>query len=145
VTRDTGDWSHAIESASITCEHLGPMVLYARFASGADLRNDLLRDPPSAPICIAGREVLVDYLDPGQFRSLCGTLGGERIDAVSKLPDIPSDGTISGIDRAADAEIRRDAAAQRRALRRYWSGAKPRSARSDSRGRTRRTRLLQGG
>ena len=113
-------WPRADKFVSITCEHLGPMVLYARFADGSQLKHELLREPPSAPVCIAGREVLVDYLDPPQFPELCRRLRGDRIDAVSALADLPWDGTVGGIDRQVDAEERRDTAAQARALRRYW-------------------------
>lgn len=120
---DQTHWPHAIASASITCEYLGPMVLYARFASDAELRNDLLSDPPPAPTCIAGHEVMVDYLERGQFPALCRKFGGDRIDAVSMLPDLPWDGTVGGLDRQVEAGERRDAAAQRRALRRYWHTA----------------------
>jgi hypothetical protein len=124
VTSDTtgrGDWLHATKTASVRCEHLGPLVLYARFASDEDLRRDLLADPPSAPTCIVGHEVVIDYLDPGQFPALCRELGGDRIDAVSRLPETPGDGTIEGEERAAEVDERRGAAAQRRALRRYLS------------------------
>ena len=123
VTSDmTGrrNWPHATKAASVECEHLGPLVLYARFASEEDLRRDLLGDPPSAPTCIVGREVLIDYLDPGQFPPLCRALGGDRIDAVSRLRETRGDGTIEGEERAAEVDERRGAAAQRRALRRYW-------------------------
>jgi hypothetical protein len=113
-------WPHAAKFASITCEHLGPMVLYARFADISQLKQELLREPPSAPVCIAAREVLVDYLDPPQFPGLCRRLGGDRIDAVSALADLPWDGTVGGIDRQVDAEERRDTAAQARALRHFW-------------------------
>jgi hypothetical protein len=113
-------WPRAVKFASITCEHLGPMVLYARFADVSVLRKELLRGPPSAPVCIVAREVLVDYLDPPQFARLCRRLGGDRIDAVSALPELAWDGTLGGLNRQVDAEERRDAAAQRRALRRYW-------------------------
>jgi hypothetical protein len=113
-------WPHADKFVSITCEHLGPMVLYARFADRSQLKHELLRAPPSAPVCIAAREVVVDYLDPPQFPELCRRLRGDRIDAVSTLADLPWDGTLGGIDRQVDAEERRDTAAQARALRRYW-------------------------
>jgi hypothetical protein len=55
-------WPHADKFVSITCEHLGPMVLYARFADVSQLKQELLREPPSAPVCIATREVLVDRM-----------------------------------------------------------------------------------
>jgi hypothetical protein len=113
-------WPRADKFVSITCEHLGPMVLYARFADVSQLKRELLREPPSAPVCIATREVLVDYLDRRQFPELCGRLRGDRIDAVSALANLPWDGTVGGIDRQVDAEQRRDTAAQARALRRYW-------------------------
>ena len=113
-------WPHADKFVSITCEHLGPMVLYARFADVSQLKQELLREPPSAPVCIARREVVVDYLDRRQFPDLCRRLRGDRIDAVSALASLPWDGTVAGIDRQVDAEERRDTAAQARALRRYW-------------------------
>ena len=92
----------------------------ARFADIADLKQDLLSNPPSAPICIVAREVLVDYLDPPQFSGLCRRLGGDRVDAVSTLAALGWDGTVGGMDRKVAAEERRAAAAQGRALRRYW-------------------------
>jgi len=122
-TSDNGDksgWSHATKTAVIACEHLGPLVLYARFDNEAELREDLLRRPPSQPTCVAGREVLVDHLDPGQFVALCRRLRGDHIDALSKLPDIPWDGTVGDLDATVDVGERRDAAAQGRALRRYF-------------------------
>ena len=88
---------------------------YARFANVADLRRDLLDKPPPEPVCIAGDEVVTDDLDPGQFPPLCRKLGGDRIDAVSRLPEIEPP-----TDRSLAAEDRRDSAAQARALRRYW-------------------------
>jgi hypothetical protein len=121
TTGDRDEWPHAAMTASITCEHLGPFVLYARYDRRADLRTDLLRHPPGAATCIAGHEVVIDGLDPGQFAPLCRRLGGDRVDAVSKLPEIWSDNTIEGIERAVRATERRNAAAQKRALRRYWA------------------------
>ncbi len=91
---------------------------YARFADISQVKQELLREPPSAPVCIAAREVVVDYLDPPDFVGLCRRLRGDRIDAVSALADLPWDGTVGGIDRQVDAEERRDTAAQARALRR---------------------------
>jgi hypothetical protein len=115
-------WPHAKETATIECEYLGPAVVYARFANRADLRRDLLRTPPASPVCIAGNEVVTDDLDPGQFPPLCRKLGGDRIDAVSKLPEIdPTAPTGAATDRAVAAEDRRDTAAQARALRAYWA------------------------
>ncbi len=48
--------------------------------------QDVLEHPPSAATCIACREVVVDYLDPGQFAALCRDLRGDLVDAVSALP-----------------------------------------------------------
>jgi len=112
-------WARATTHASIRCEHLGPIVHYARYESDQALRADVLGHPPSTPTCIAGREVLVDYLDPGQFERLCRDLHGDRIDAVSDLPEPSWDGTVGGMDRSVAVEEKRDTAAQARALRDY--------------------------
>jgi hypothetical protein len=71
-------WPHAALDELVQCGHAGPGpgVRYARFASGAQLREDLLADPPAGQVCIAGREVLVDFLDGGQFAPLCRRFHG---------------------------------------------------------------------
>lgn len=124
IDEDSGPrgWERAEAHASIRCEHLGPIVHYARYDDDEALRRDVLEHPPSAATCIAGREVVVDYLDPGQFAALCRDLHGDRIDAVSALPEPASDGTVGGIERAAALSERRAAAAQAAALQRYFRG-----------------------
>ena len=49
VIHDDDDWPAAEENANVECEHLGPIVEYARFDSEAELRRELLRNPPSQP------------------------------------------------------------------------------------------------
>jgi hypothetical protein len=108
----------------IECEYLGPSVRYARFPSRADMRRDVLASPPADRVCIAGAELLDDGLFdlPSQFAGLCRRLGGEIVDGVSHLPEIePDDATIAATDRAVDARLRRDRAAERNALVRYFS------------------------
>ena len=112
-------WSHATETAGVTCEHLGPFVLYARFEDAGELRGDLLRHPPDAATCIAREDVVVDGLDEGQFGELCRALGGDLVDGVARLPR-PSGRTVAAIDASVATYQRRATAAQRRALRRYW-------------------------
>lgn len=114
----TVSWSHATETAGVTCEHLGPFVLYARFEDAAGLRGDLLRHPPDAATCIASEDVVVDGLDDGEFGELCRELGGDLVDGVSDLPR-PSGRTIAAIEASVATYQRRATAAQGRALRRY--------------------------
>jgi len=113
-------WPRAVKFASISCEHVGPSVIYARFADRTEQQRELLREPPSAPVCIAAREVVIDYLGLRQFTRLCRGLNGDLVDAVSMLAPLPWDGTVGGVNRRTAAEERRDVEAQRRALRRYW-------------------------
>ena len=115
-----GRWPHTSEAKSVTCEHLGPLFIYLRFGSSADMRADLLQRTPSAATCIVGNEVVIDSLDEGQFERLCRDLDGDIVDRVSRLPELPGGVTIDEIDRYAELGERRDAAAQREALRRYW-------------------------
>jgi hypothetical protein len=118
---DGASWSRATEAARVTCEHLGPTVLYARFERARDLRADLLQHPPSAATCIAREEVVVDGLDEGQFPELCRALAGDLVDGVTGLPR-PSGRTIDAINASSARYHRRAIAAQRRALRGYWRG-----------------------
>jgi len=118
-------WTRASETASIECGQASPGLLYAKFASHADLRADLLGRPPSTATCIVGAEVVLDGLfdDPGRFGELCGELDGELVDAVSglKMPDDPT-GSIAGAERAAAEYDRLAARAQARALREHLKG-----------------------
>lgn len=74
-------WPHAAVDELVECGHAGPGpgVRYARFTSGQQLRENLLADPPAAQVCIAGREVLVDFLDGEQFAPLCRRFSGEVV------------------------------------------------------------------
>lgn len=112
-------WSHATDTASVTCEHAGPFVQYARFEGAREMRGDLLRHPPSAAICIAGEEVVVDGFDEGPFPELCRSLGGDLVDGVADLPR-PRGRRIADIEASVSTYQRRATAAQARALRRYW-------------------------
>lgn len=119
------DWPHATVEVVIECEYLGPSLRYARFPSRADMRRDLLAAPPADRVCVADAEIVDDGLFdlPGQFAALCHRLGGDIVDGVSRLPEIyPEDATIAATDRAVDARLRRDRAAEREALMRYFSG-----------------------
>lgn len=116
-----GAWPHAREQARIDCENLGPWVGYARFASTADLRTDLLHTPPRSAVCIAGTEVVVNGLEAHQFPKLCRKLHGDRVDGVVGLPDHGGGVTIDEINRSIARERRRDAQAEGRALRAYFS------------------------
>lgn len=104
------DWPRAEETASIECEYAGPAVLYARFKTVAVLEDDLLRRPPTSGVCVAGREVVVDYLDPGDFAPFCRKLHGYVVDGVNGV--VPDD----KID-----DDRLTSAAEGRALRRRWA------------------------
>jgi hypothetical protein len=118
VTDKDWTWPSAAEHATVTCEMAGPLVEYARFDSAAELRRDLLAQPPSSAVCIAGLEVTLDYLEPGQFEQLCRELKGRRIDATR---GIPQPAWLSEADEPKfDAWIRALARAQQQALRRYW-------------------------
>jgi hypothetical protein len=114
------DWPHAADHTVISCEHAGPIVIYARFGSRAALQGDLLADPPDAPTCIAKLEVVVDYLDPGRCPPLCRKLHGDRIDGVTGMKPTESDMTLGGYERAADIDERRATDRERRALVRYF-------------------------
>src|SRR5687768_1781625 len=48
IDEDSGPrgWDRATAHAAIRCEHLGPLVLYARYDSDEDLRADVLGRPP---------------------------------------------------------------------------------------------------
>jgi hypothetical protein len=113
-------WPRAREAKTVTCEMLGPWVMYLRFANAGDERHDLLRHPPESATCLAGREVVIDGLDPGQFARVCREFGGTDVDAVSGLPETAGGVTMDEIDRSVRAEERRDARAELRALRAYW-------------------------
>jgi hypothetical protein len=122
ATHDVSSWAHATTDVAIECEYLGPGLRYARFPSRLDIRRDLLAQPPGGRVCVAGLEVLVDALDPGQFRPLCRRLHGDLVDGVSRLPAVfPDDSTLAAQDRAADAQGRRDTVAELAALRRYFT------------------------
>jgi hypothetical protein len=112
-------WRHQPNRAA-RADYLGPLLIYARFEDEADLRADLLREPPSAPICIAGTEVVLDYLEEGQFERLCRDLGGDNVDAISALPELPGGVTEAEMDRYGKLREQRNSAAQLQALRRYW-------------------------
>ncbi|MDA0159546.1 hypothetical protein OM076_04660 [Solirubrobacter ginsenosidimutans] len=118
VISEKPTWPSAAEHATITCEMAGPLVEYARFDTGADLRKDLLANPPSAGVCIAGLEVTVDYLDGGQFEKLCRDLKGDRIDKTLAVPEPAYFGPQD--DPQFDAWIRGMQRAQEQALRRFW-------------------------
>lgn len=74
-------WPHAAVNELIQCEHAGPGpgVRYARFSSGTQLREDLLAAPPRVSVCVAGREVLVDFLEGGRFAVLCRRFHGQVV------------------------------------------------------------------
>jgi hypothetical protein len=74
------------------------------------LGPELLRRPPAGGVCVAGREVVVDYLDPGDFAPVCRKLHGYVIDGVTGV--VPDD----KID-----DDRLTTAAEGRALRRRWA------------------------
>jgi hypothetical protein len=115
-------WKHAAQTVSVFCEVLGPGFVYARFADQADLRTDALAYAPASATCLlASNEVLIDVLDPGAFPKLCRGLHGVDIDAT-RLPALPCRNcdTPGGADQAADQRWRTKAAAQHRALARYW-------------------------
>lgn len=81
VVPSSSPWPRAEVDELVECGHAGPGpgVRYARFTSGPQLREDLLADPPAAQVCIARREVLVDFLDSGQFAPLCRRFSGEVV------------------------------------------------------------------
>ena len=72
------------------------------------MRADLLKRTPSSATCIAGNEVVLDYLDEGQFERLCGDLGGDDVDGVSRLPEFPGGVTIDEIERYGDIREKRE-------------------------------------
>jgi hypothetical protein len=72
-------YPHAAVNAYIECGHTGPGVRYARFTSGLQLQDDLLADAPKASVCVAQREVLVDYLEGGEFAPLCRRFDGQVV------------------------------------------------------------------
>jgi hypothetical protein len=105
----TRPWPDTQETAAIECEYAGPDVIYARFPSVATLKRNMLRKPPASGVCLAGREVVVDYLDPGDFAPMCRKLHGYVVDGVSGVvPD----------NRLDDDRL--TTAAEGRALRRRW-------------------------
>jgi hypothetical protein len=113
----TLSWPHARQVATITCEFAGPGIAYARFASQADLREDLTNEPPWGATCISGREVVVDALDPGQFDDVCRRLHGHDIDGVAGIPAPPDDSEPAMATH--DLRVR---VSEGLALRDYWSG-----------------------
>lgn len=115
-------WEHAVQSASVVCESLGPFIDYARFARQAELRSDLLRSSPDAAVCIVGDEVVVDGLEGKAFPKLCRALDGVTVDGVRSVSRVPCTDcdTIAGNVRAADRDHRQDTAAQHRALLAHW-------------------------
>jgi hypothetical protein len=117
--RVSAPWLHSQDDRVIECEVLGPWVRYAHFESREALESDLLAASPPAAVCLygdGGREIAVDGLDPHRFPALCRRLHGALVDGVTGLPEPPGDGTLDGIDGAAEREIRRDARAEHRAL-----------------------------
>jgi hypothetical protein len=120
-----GVWPHAEQHRRLVCQNLGPTVEYARFAGRAQLRTDLLAHPPDDAVCVYGdgKEVAVNGLEAHQFPRLCAKLGGRRVDGVVGLPELPSGNTAASIDRAITRQRRRDAAAERAALVRYFAAA----------------------
>ncbi|RKQ91992.1 hypothetical protein C8N24_1831 [Solirubrobacter pauli] len=73
-------YPHAAVNAYIECGHTGPGVRYARFTSGLQMQDDLLADAPRASVCVADREVLVDYLEgSGEFAPLCRRFDGRIV------------------------------------------------------------------
>lgn len=84
------------------------------------MRADLLAAPSPSPICLAEPAVYVDGvdIDLGRF---CRAVGGTVVDAVSRLPEMPSDGTVGSMDRELHAQNARDARVQRRALAAHWA------------------------
>ncbi len=115
-------WPQAVERATTFCHNAGPGLLYARFPDQAALRADLLKAPPSLPVCLTGTEVLLDLLDPGEFAALCRELEGRLVDGTAGVPEAEG-ATMDEIDRSIEIERRRSAAAQGRALRRLWNVA----------------------
>ncbi len=115
-------WPRAVERVTTFCQNAGPGLLYARFPDQPTLRADLLAAPPSLPLCVAGNEVLLDLLDPGQFAKLCRQLDGRLVDGTRGVPEAEGT-TLDEIDRSLARYERRAAAAQGRALRRLWAQA----------------------
>lgn len=119
-------WPHAGEVATIECEHLGPGVIYGRFPNRLALRRDLLLTPPAAPVCLAGLEVVVDYLESGQFAPVCHKLGGTKIDGIGRDANVePTAPTMDATNRAVDLSTRAASRDQRRALQLYWHQLRP--------------------
>jgi hypothetical protein len=114
----TLNWSHATKRATIDCEYLGPFVAYARFRTQAELRTDLIHDAPWGATCIAGNEVVVDGLDPGQFDDVCRRLDGHLVDGVKGIPGPPDDS-----DAAIATNELRMKVSEQLALRDYWSAS----------------------
>lgn len=103
-------WRRATTTAAVSCEFLGPFVIWAQFADRAALRADVLDHPSAAPACIAGREIVLSYLDDqSRFAAMCRRIDGAVIDVVSPPPDI-----------LTDLQEHRDRNAQLAALRRFF-------------------------
>lgn len=85
VAEDAAGYPHAAVNAFIECGHAGPGVRYARFTSGLQMQDELLADPPEASVCVTQREVLVDFLEGGEFAPLCRRFDGQVV-ARRELP-----------------------------------------------------------
>lgn len=119
-------WPAARESATVSCEFLGPYFVYARFDDAQALRRAVLQRPPSSGTCIAATEVVLDGLDGADFDTICSAIGGRKVDAVSGLRSLPCTDcdTMAGSDRAADREFARDTRVERRALVRFFGAGR---------------------
>src|SRR4051794_27445658 len=53
----------ATDQAQIECGMDGPAVTWSTFNSAAEASRETVREPPGAPYCLAGREVVVDLFD----------------------------------------------------------------------------------
>jgi len=79
LSENPAGYPHAEVVAFVECGAAGPGVRYARFTSGLQMQDDLLADPPEASVCVTQHEVLVDFLEGGQFAPLCRRFDGQIV------------------------------------------------------------------
>lgn len=95
-------WTRAAATGQVSCEHLGPTIDYAHFASRAALRQALRAYVPIGRYCQNGNRVVLDGLDsPKAFARFCTRLAGVLVQSPPAAHRPAPEDFHSGVVRAA--------------------------------------------